>query len=163
VVAADNKRVRIIEGKDEHVNGLIGKLRKADWDEVYAVTGENPDSNLPHAWELSKKYRWTAMIDGEVAALFGVAKMRGAHGVGVPWMLGTDKLFSVPKVMVKEARAYTKRWMEIFGLLTNFVDCRNTKSIKWLRRVGFKFDWQKVEYGALKLPFYRFYMERDNV
>jgi hypothetical protein len=52
--------------------------------------------------------------------------------------------------------------LSLFPVLENMVDARNTKSIKWLKRLGFTFG-PPLPHPHSGLPFYPFEMRQDHV
>ncbi|WP_175982552.1 hypothetical protein [Caballeronia zhejiangensis] len=142
------------EGDVEHI---AAHMRPADLDEVEAGTGSRDAlAVLRSGVEISAPC-WTIEVGGEPAGVFGASP---AHGVGMVWMLGTAALERAPKQLTKLGRTYVKRMAEQYGALANFVDARNVKSIHWLARLGFTVEPGVAPYGALGLPFHRFWMNK---
>jgi len=50
-----------------------------------------------------------------------------------------------------------------YKYLYNWVDCRNEKSIKWLRYLGFNTIRRDEQYGKGKMPFYLMMKEIKHV
>lgn len=98
---------------------------------------------------------WTALVDGEVAAILGVAPLNILTGIGSPWMLGTPLVDRYQRVLVRKTPEYIARMLKAFPHLVNFVHARNTTSVRWLRRLGFTLH-EAVPYGPLGEPFHPF-------
>lgn len=98
---------------------------------------------------------WTALVDGEVAAILGVAPLNILTGMGSPWMLGTPLVDRYQRVLVRKTPEYIARMLKAFPHLVNFVHARNTTSVRWLRRLGFTLH-EAVPYGPLGEPFHPF-------
>lgn len=98
---------------------------------------------------------WTALVDGEVAAILGVAPLNILTGMGSPWMLGTPLVDRYQRVLVRKTPEYIARMLKAFPHLVNFVHARNTTSVRWLRRLGFTLH-EVVPYGPLGEPFHPF-------
>lgn len=98
---------------------------------------------------------WTAMVDGEVAAILGVAPLNILTGMGSPWMLGTPLVDRYQRVLVRKTPEYIARMLKAFPHLVNFVHARNTTSVRWLRRLGFTLH-EAAPYGPLGEPFHPF-------
>ena len=98
---------------------------------------------------------WTALVDGEVAAILGVAPLNILTGMGSPWMLGTPLVDRYQRVLVRKTPEYIARMLKAFPHLVNFVHARNTTSVRWLRRLGFTLH-EAVPYGPLAEPFHPF-------
>jgi hypothetical protein len=69
--------------------------------------------------------------------LFGAAP-HPLPGVGVAWLLGTDGLFREALPIARASKQRLEELQQQFPLLWNYVDERNTVSIRWLRWMGFK-------------------------
>lgn len=141
----------------EDMDALLADIRDADRDEVMAF-----DKDCRKVMRLS--YLGSMMCkaveceDGLLCVL-GVSAESLADGDGCPWMLGTKLLETKHKRAILELSPECLRIVrELFpGKLENFVDARNTKSIRWLRWMGFSFD-EPVEIGEECLPFFPFSM-----
>lgn len=81
---------------------------------------------------------WAVRIDGEPAALLGVAPLRGLLSeTGVPWLLGTDLVTRNRWAFIRTSRAYIDRMHTAFSHLLNFVHAENTQAVRWLKHAGF--------------------------
>ena len=100
---------------------------------------------------------WTGLVDGELAAIIGVAPVNMLTGVGSPWMLGTPVLDRHQRVLVRMTPEYISRMLKVFPHLVNYVHAKNTTSVRWLRRLGFTLH-EAVPYGPLGEPFLPFEM-----
>lgn len=100
---------------------------------------------------------WTGLVDGELAAIIGVAPINMLTGIGSPWMLGTPVLDRHQRVLVRRTPEYIAKMLNAFPHLVNFVHTNNTTSVRWLRRLGFTLHAAQP-FGALGEPFHRFEM-----
>ena len=100
---------------------------------------------------------WTGLVDGELAAIIGVAPINMLTGIGSPWMLGTPVLDTHSRVLVRRTPEYIAKMLNAFPHLVNFVHANNTTSVRWLRRLGFTLHAAQP-YGALGEPFHPFEM-----
>lgn len=81
-----------------------------------------------------------AVLDrtGEPVAMFGAAP-HPLPGVGIVWMLGTDGIDREAHAIARKTRRYFTELTEAYPVaLWNFIDARNTKSMRWLRWGGFR-------------------------
>lgn len=148
----------VVNGQDHHIEAVLGRLRKADFDEVFAATGEDPDLALVNAWKNSL-YRWSIVWRGEVIGVFGLTALSLMGETGVPWLLGTDAMAQIKRQFAIQSRTFIHKMLAVYPVLMNFVDARNTLSIKWLKWVGFELQPPKP-YGVAGMPFHRFEMRR---
>jgi hypothetical protein len=137
------------------IDAIAPNLRDADRLEVEACTALDMHEALSSCAR-SSALVWAIDIDGVPAGVFGAVPFSLLGGVGCPWLLGTPALERAPSSLTRQGRRYIRRMLSVFPGLTNYVDARNEKSIRWLRALGFNFDATPVPYGLYGLPFYRF-------
>lgn len=138
---------------------LAANLRQADQDEMRAVGWYNAVDALSASLDVSIE-RWCALDSaGNPAVLFGVAPSEYPT-VGLPWMLATDYIYTIPKETLRQTRRYVQRMHEHFPILTQFVDFRNVTSVSWMQWLGFEINTVLVRYGVEKRPFIHF-IRRD--
>jgi len=116
---------------------VAGRMRTADRLEVFRASGVGAHEALV---ESVKDSSWavTVVFDGEPVAIFGFTYQGGPSAQ--VWMLGTPTLAKHPRVVLTEGRRITDSWMDFFPLQQNYVDATNTFAIRWLRKLGFRFD-----------------------
>lgn len=137
---------------------IAENLRKADRQEVIAATGATSMKEAIAEAVLRSSHCWTgALPDGEPVTIFGVAPVALLGSVGSPWMLGTERMFDFPRVLMGEGRRYLTRMLRLYPHLVNYVDARNARSVRWLARVGFTVH-EPQPFGEAGLPFHRFEM-----
>lgn len=145
----------------QHVEAMRGRIRQADQDECMAASGVTAEEALLEGIRLTD-YPVAALVDGEVVCVFGVRRLTILGATGIPWMLGTDALDRHARELLNLGRYYLGVQMQTFRVLTNWVDARNTRSIRWLRKLGFQV-FEPEPYGKAGLPFCRFVMEAKHV
>ncbi len=150
-----------VSGLPEHVEDVAGRLREADRLEVYAATGRDPDEALRDAWKNSL-HRWSIIWMGEIIGLFGLSSLSLMGSTGVPWLLGTDRMREIKLTFVKQSVHFVSAMLEIYPVLMNWVDARNTLSIRWLKWLGFRMDNAPQPYGFEQRPFYFFEKRRED-
>lgn len=138
------------------IEELAHRMRQADIDEV-AACGHAPIGALEMSVARSS-HSYTATADGEVACMFGVVPLSLLVGIGSPWMLGTDLVPKYPGAFIKHSAPYIRGMLEAYPHLFNFVDARNAKAIRWLKRVGFTLH-APVPHGPYGMPFHPFEMK----
>ncbi len=146
---------RAIEGGD--IAHIAANLREADRREIAASRGPEvaPLDAIGRA-VLRSSHVWVgAAEDGEPVSIFGVAPISLLDGIGSPWFLSTERAYEYPRTLVVEGRRYLSKMRAIYPDLYNYVDARNDKSIRWLKRLGFALH--AVEpYGPDGMPFHKF-------
>lgn len=138
----------------EHCVDVSLNMREADVREVFASSGTNPLTTLLRARRLSQEHCYTVFLEDTPVGIFGVSRLN--ENIGVPWLLGTDELTSDKIEFYKKSKELLSTFMDDFKVLINYVDQRNTKSIKWLQALGFTLGNLVENFGYTKEPFYEF-------
>lgn len=136
---------------------IADHVREADALEAKAQ-GFGIEPGLARCLALSPK-AWLFTINGEPAALMGVAPASVLSGVGVPWMIATDVVDRYPVTFLRNCRLLLPSVLGVYQHLVNFVDDRNTRSQRFLAALGFTLS-KPVPFGPHGLPFRRFELRR---
>lgn len=115
---------------------LAKTMREADKREVYLLAGMSPKQALIESFNSSPLERYTVVLNGEVICMFGVGVSNNARWA-TPWLLGSEKIKTIPVTFIRESKRYLKKWQH--PLLLNYVHAENTLSIAWLKALGFTF------------------------
>lgn len=135
---------------------LFANLRASDLTECLAYGRDDVAAGIEASVRRSLLC-WTGLVDGELAAIIGVAPVNLLNGMGSPWMLGTPVLDAHSRVLVRRTPEYISRMLKAFPHLVNFVHAKNTTSVRWLRRLGFTLHAAQP-FGPLGEPFHPFEM-----
>jgi hypothetical protein len=140
----------------EDTDRLIKLMRADDVRELTATCGHDRIGD-PVRWAVGiDPDTLCAEVDGELVGLFGFLP---ALGYAIPWLLATPLLDKYPLTLCHQARIHVSAALAKHKRLVNFVDARNTRSIRWLRSLGFEIH-PAVAFGALRMPFHKFTMGR---
>ena len=96
----------------------------------------------------------TIVLGGAPAAIFGAADAN-ACSPGVAWLLGTDKITEHPRAFWLASREGLGLLFTWYDQLFNYVDARNTASLRWLKRLGARIA-PAVPFGIDARPFHYF-------
>lgn len=151
--------VSVIENPQIDVSPVALNLREADYREIYAASGRCPAAAVMQSWDTSRR-KWVIKLGTKPIGVFGVGSPMLLSDIGIPWLVGTKDLETIKKTFVKSCRRYISQMLERYDRLVNFVDVRNTLSIKWLKWCGFQFH-HPAPYGCKGLIFQKFYMEKQ--
>lgn len=155
-------RVTVRPCRTGDVEHVAENLREADRDEVWASHFLTPLEAVSKSVERSEKV-WALTYDDEPVAVFGVVRRSHLSNVGVPWLLGTNKIVEHIPTFLRLSKVYIPIMAEGYVRLENYVDFRNKLSIRWLQWMGFELG-SLVPGLVLGVKFYRFYMEvKSNV
>lgn len=138
---------------------LGARLRQQDLDELVASGHDDPAAVLRDALARSD-WALAVDLDGKLVALFGLSRAGTVLcPIGVPWMLGSDEVFTGARVLAKETPRYIAAMLRRYDRLFNCVHARNTVAIGWLRHVGFRVG-EPFPHPATGEPFHPFEMTR---
>lgn len=139
----------------DDVEYLAANIRKADADEVLAWSGRSDVAVILHESIATSPLCVAVEKRGQLLCIGGAAYRSLLSSTGVPWMLGTHALSNESRLFVQHGRRCVEELLTRFDRLENYVDARNSKSIRWLRRIGFTvYDPEPCGHG--RLPFHRF-------
>ncbi len=137
----------------EDIKYLAPRLRYEDKREILASTGLLPYEALLKGY-LENVIVFTIVNRKNIpVGIFGVNDC--GSGVGAIWLLASEDLTTAQISFLRQCRDVVKVLNTKYKILWNFVDCRNSLHIKWLKWCGFKFI-NKQKYGVLNKPFYEF-------
>src|SRR3990167_10508660 len=119
----------------DHAAVLAVSMREADAQEAWAACRFRPLEALTISVLASRDPK-AGVVDGRVACMFGVA-IPSLLGMARPWLLGSNELPRHSRIFLRRSRAYVEGLKVEFPYMGNYVDARNTESIRWLRWLGF--------------------------
>lgn len=150
--------VSIVPALLRHADALAPILRASDRAEIWASSRQEPLECLRNAMGISED-SWSAFAGDQILAIFGVVDQQS---FGVPWMLASNHLRLHPRAALVLGRRIVLSWLAEYGQLQNFVDARQTASIRWLRKLGFTIEPPRP-LGPDHLPFHLFHREAADV
>ena len=139
----------------EDIDFVAPRLRKADYNECMASTGQKPRGVLHRSLDLGDISLTLRAPNGDRVGLCGVVPSPLAEA-GVVWMVATDDIYQHQTTFLRNSKRALKHLSEDYLVLFNCVDARNSLHIKWLRWMGFTFINKHENYGAEKRLFYEF-------
>jgi hypothetical protein len=146
--------VRLVEAERDHILALAPRLREADVLECRAF-GRTPARALTNALA-SSLWALTAFVEDEPHAMMGVCPKNMLTGEGVPWMLGSEKIYDYARDLVRFGPDIIGEMRGSFERLENMVHVENVRAIRFLRHFGFSFSEQREVYGGIE--FVRFHV-----
>ncbi len=138
---------------------LVTHLREADRRELIALHGPDIQAILEQAVAISTM-KWAACANGQLLLLGGVAPILPDSDTGSPWLLGTTLLSHFSKTLTRLCKRYLGTILTRYPVLTNYIDARQSSTMRWLRHLGFTVSTQPMLCGVQQLPFYHFFIER---
>ena len=139
------------------VRSVAARLREADRQEVLAAGGVDPRLVFSAQLAEGREILAAGLQDNDRAEiLFGCDPMTGDPSVGIVWLVSTDTIYDHPVEFVTASRRLLQDYQERHRVLTNFIDARNERHIKWLKWMGFHMIRRVEKFGAQSLPFIEF-------
>lgn len=157
----DRFQIRPAEPADAEELAL--SMRAADAAEVLASGGYRPLEALQASLSWTRRHggeAWAAIIDGQVAALFGVARPSLLSTRAVPWLLTGELAGRYPLVLWRGSKVVAADWLERFGHLEQYVDARYEQALRWARRLGFEVA-DPAPFGRDSRPFCKITLRRS--
>lgn len=154
--------VRIQPAILEHTQMLAPTMRLLDVEELRAVDGQTPQQALELG--LNSGPCWTMLFGGVVGAMFGVCPLpledrKKVPDVGTAWLLTGEAVDRNKLGFFRACRKWLPVLLEVYPILTNFVDARNKAALRWAKSLGFVI-LPPEPYGVLRLPFHQIAMGR---
>ena len=130
---------------------------RQECEELHGSADKLP-SKLRQCWIASAGQRFAVFLDGQRLAVFGLASSALLGGKSTPWMISACDRKPHARFVLQCGKNAVAMWKNEFELLENYVSIKQKATIRWLKRLGFKFQPAKP-YGANRALFHRFYME----
>jgi hypothetical protein len=151
--------VHVLKADEASLLQVAEHMRHEDIQETEAATGRAPHESLLLSLSLPGEV-YVAYLGEE-----GLSRSRrpfAAFGCsdGRVWLLCTDEVYQARVSTFREAKRHIRVWLEQYGVLYNFADCRNTLHLSWIKALGFTFG-EKVEHRGFL--FQHFFMEKAHV
>ena len=139
----------------DDVYKLHPRIREVDVEEVKATIGLNIKDGLMASYLTSDEAYTMVADDDDLVGMFGLT-VTDDPLVAVPWMLCTERLPQYSKSFIKLSKQWVIEKNKKHSVLMNYVDERNTTSIRWLKHLGFVLIKRIEDFGVGKKPFYEF-------
>lgn len=127
--------IRLVRGTLDHVPQLAGRLRTIDLIECRAMGLTGAEALTRGV--LTSAACWTALVDDEPQAMFGVVIECAASRDGVPWFLGSDRVAAHGRVLLRQGPGLIAAMHRHARTLRNYVSADNAQAIGLLEHWGF--------------------------
>lgn len=145
-----------------HVSDLLANVRAPDIAEFWAAGHVSPQQAVQLSLQHSREAWAGAIRGGQLLCIFGVAGGSLLSSRGTVWMIGHQRLDRLARPFLRDCGAQVQSMLSRYEHLSNWVDARNVRAIRWLEWLGFRIH-PAVSHGADGLPFHYFEMSRPNV
>lgn len=154
-------QVDFIKPNSKDIQYIAQNMRDQDVTEVYASGGYTPIDALNQSLECSTLSS-IALINDEPCAALGLVIPSLLGGIGIPWLLGTEKVVQNKKVFMKETKSGILDMLTLCDKLVNYVHKENTVSVRWLKYMGFTL-YEPEPFGIYGELFHKFELGREDV
>lgn len=148
--------INIVPSVKEHGHYILKTLRPEDRKEIEDA-GNTPERAISLTLRCAI-YSKTALVDGNPAAIWGIAG-NVLSDTGVPFLLTGTEVYKVSPLVF--SRIYLRELSEMqkyFPRLENYVDSTYTGAVKMLKIAGFSLD---EPFNAGSGSYQKFHMERS--
>ena len=140
------------------LESIAADMRDEDAAEVWASHHYTPLESLVKGMAVTD-FSLVVMYDEVPLVVIGLVKRDLLSGTGLIWMLGSNAALKHKREFFTLTGPIMDEMLTICPRLCNMVHSKNTKSIQWLKWLGFNIE-EPVPYGAEQEPFHPFYLER---
>lgn len=126
--------------KELHYEQVVNMvLKEEDRIEVEAASGTSAKQVLELTVNMYGSYTYVIEYEGKIEGIFGAAPS-GYDGVGIGFFLTTNEIKNFWYEVGKYSIDAILIMFEKFDRITNFVTVRHKVSVRWLKRLGARFD-----------------------
>lgn len=152
---------RIIPATIDHIAHIAANVRHADRLE-FAANFRTAAQVMESGLKMSE-VAWTGFVDDDPVCMFGVAPVGGVlPDYGRPWMVGTSKLDEHAIIFLRRCRSQVIEMWRRYPVLSNYVAASNTRTIEWLKWLGFTVSDTTIPVGIRGVPFHHFELRRES-
>lgn len=151
--------IYLVRAEPKHIESLLGRVRRADREELAAGYSLTPERALETGLKISS-HCWAGMWQGRVIAIAGLYPTSFLGDHAHPWMIGSHDLerSELRRKFLDMSQAVLAHMLTLYPHLDNWVDARNRTAVRWLRWLGFQVDVPEP-HGPLGMPFHHFEMK----
>ncbi len=152
-------RAYVQGGSLEDCLAVARDISPADAAEIRAACGAAPETALRRCFSMSFRC-WSVVYGGRRVFVFGLA--REDWRWVTPWAFSTPEVSRFSVAFLKGSRFVASRLFARYPYMRNWVDARYTKSVLWLRFMGFTLGAPKP-YGVYGMDFIPFWHKKEAV
>jgi len=119
------------------------EIREMDYQETSASTGLTSPHDILTTAVKASDYTWVIYDDDDdIVGIFGVSRYLNREPVGIPWLIGSTRMFNVmtPAQYTRIAKRVIDQFLIQYPVLCNLVLAEYTSAVRWLQLLGFTVD-----------------------
>lgn len=144
----------VVPVEPKHMVELASTMAAEDRLET-GVDGETPLEAISKSVMVSRDTK-VLLADDKVVCMYGVGTVSLIGGIGVPWLLASNLVKTHARAFIRYSLKWRDEMRQDYRFLTNYVDARHTRAMRWLEWLGAVMDPTPFPMGPNKVPFYRF-------
>jgi len=117
------------------IDAFVMDMKPDDLEEMHRLSGSWAEDALRDVTERSV-HTFAGLMDGIPLFLGGVVPLDDVS-IGRAWMLGNPGIEKAKKFYLRETRLQVRNMLLLFAKIVVYVDDRYTRSLRWLRWLGF--------------------------
>lgn len=135
--------------KMAHVKHVAANLREEQILEARSV-GKEPLDAILYSVNRSTK-SWTAMVDDDIACVFGLFCPDLIGNSATLWMMATPLVAENRFALIRHAKKFILSYQSIYPEINAFCYKRFGKSTKWLMSLGFREIAETGEFAHMRI------------
>ena len=140
--------IEVVTTEPDHIAVVAQNMRAIDRKEC-AAFGQSPHNALTEAVDRSL-WSLTALEDGVPHAIMGVVPRNMMEGHGIPWFLGSERVYDRPIALIRFGKAVIAEMRRSFATLENFVSTENKQAIRFLQHFGWDISQETYSIGGVE-------------
>ena len=132
----------------------VAKARDVDREEALYQTGKPIEDALWNTYSMSTN-AYAGRWKGDLVTIWGVADIAPLEGIGQPWLVATDEIYSVRVPFLYNCCYYLNELKQNYDHLFNVVWEENKTAVQWLGWLGFELQ-EATPIGPYQKQFIRF-------
>lgn len=112
----------------------------ATLDEAWQVDLSGENVVLLQRALLCSSKAWVGKVDGKTACIWGLVPASLLSDTAYLWLLTTELVEDHQFLFVRHSQIEIRRMLEVYKTICGHCDVRNTRSVRWIKWLGGKFD-----------------------
>lgn len=153
--------IQIQMAQPDQIDFVAKNLRAADQREACRITDSDDAVRAVLDSVDHSRFTLVGLESGTTPVAIAGVSDSSAAGIGIPWLVGTDRISEKPVQFLRKARSVLAQMFEISGyeIFYNVVDAENHVHQQWLSWVGASFAAAPIKINGF--DFFEFTIRRQ--